>query len=183
MGKLHNDRYEEIKEIITALYERLHIAIIPIDCFAIAESLGFAVIPYSKLAKNVLDMIRNSGGGDAYTLVTNNDRKYIFYNDDAIHGRIRFTIMHEIGHDVLGHLEESDLANSEADYFAKYALAPMPLVHAHEIDTYVDIMNIFKVSGECASNIMDSYLKWLRYGPKNYTNYENRLVELFRFAS
>ena len=43
--------------------------------------------------------------------------------------RIRFTIMHEIGHIVLDHTEHSDLAESEANFFAKYALAPPPLVH------------------------------------------------------
>ena len=37
MAKLHNDRYEEIKEIITDLYERLQISAVPIDCFYIAK--------------------------------------------------------------------------------------------------------------------------------------------------
>jgi len=183
MAKLHNDRYEEIKEIITDLFESLQISAVPIDCFNIAKRLGFDIVPYSSLPKKTLDLVRNSGGGDAYTLITRDDNKYIFYNDDAIIGRVRFTIMHEVGHYILGHLEESDLAHSEADFFAKYALAPMPIIHSCKIESYVDIKNIFNVSNECASNIMDSYLKWLEYGPKGYTCYENRIIELFRLAS
>ena len=43
----------------------------------------------------------------------------IYYNDKKDAGRIRFTILHEIGHFVLGHLQQSDLAESEANFFAK----------------------------------------------------------------
>ena len=44
---------------------------------------------------------------------------YIFYDDSMYDRRIRFTIMHEIGHIVLDHTEHSDLAESEANFFAK----------------------------------------------------------------
>lgn len=37
--------------------------------------------------------------------------------------------MHEIGHIVLDHSEGSELAEVEARFFAKYALAPPPLIH------------------------------------------------------
>ena len=45
------------------------------------------------------------------------------------YGRINNTIMHEIGHIVLDHSEDSELAEKEVKFFAKYALVPPVLVH------------------------------------------------------
>ena len=93
--------------------------------------------------------------------------------------RIRFTIMHEIGHIVLDHTEHSDLAESEANFFAKYALAPPPLVHKYKPEDYCELAEIFQLSQECAMNAMKFYHRWLRYGPRNYLDYEIVLLDLF----
>ena len=37
--------------------------------------------------------------------------------------------MHEVGHYALGHIKEGDEEEAEAEFFAKYALAPPPLIH------------------------------------------------------
>lgn len=45
--RLSAERYEEIKEIIVDLFERLSIQCIPISGFEIATKLGVIVVPYS----------------------------------------------------------------------------------------------------------------------------------------
>ena len=180
MARLQNDNYEEIKNAVVDLFEKLQVREVPIDCFAIAQSLGFEVIPYSKLSAKKVEAIQSLGNGDAYTLIVEGGKKVIYFDNRVRVGRQRFTLMHEIGHYVLGHKEESELAKSEADFFARYSLAPLPLVHALKIDNFADIEVIFEVSGECAYNVMNHYNKWLHCGPKYYLDYEERLMTLFK---
>lgn len=104
---------------------------------------------------------------------------YIYYDDSMYERRIRFTIMHEIGHIILEHTEHSDLAESEADFFARYALAPPPLIHKYKPEDYYELANIFQVSLECAMYAMRAYHMWLRYGPSDYLDYEIVLLDLF----
>lgn len=104
---------------------------------------------------------------------------YIFYDDTKSRERIRFTVMHEIGHIVLGHTEHGQLAESEANFFAKYSLAPPPLVHKIKPEDYMDISVAFDLSHECAYYAMSFYSKWLHCGDLKYLNYEIELLSLF----
>ena len=180
MSRLHHDTYEEIKIKVVNLLEQNNIHSIPIDCIKLAEDMGFELKPYSKLSAKKLKALKELSGGDGYTIDNvDTGKKILFYDDSACIGRQRFTILHEIGHYVLGHREESELAESEADFFAKYAIAPMPIIYALDIDDYVDISEKFSTSSECAFYIMDSYIKWLQYGPKFFSEYEKKLLTLF----
>ena len=51
-----------------------------------------------------------------------NEGKWIIYINDITTGyeRQNNTFLHEIGHIVLNHTEDSELADSEANFFAKY---------------------------------------------------------------
>ena len=66
------------------------------------------------------------------------------------YGRINNTIMHEIGHIVLDHSEDSELAEKEVRFFAKYALVPPVLVHKLKLNDPYDIAGVFDVSFEAA---------------------------------
>ena len=107
---------------------------------------------------------------------------YIYYNDRKDYGRINNTIMHEIGHIVLDHSEDSELAEKEVNFFAKYALVPPILVHKLKIDNPTDIAEIFGVSFEAACYAHSYYKKWLQYGSPKYTDYEIVLLNLFDVA-
>lgn len=98
------------------------------------------------------------------------------------YGRINNTIMHEIGHIVLDHSEDSELAEKEVRFFAKYALVPPVLVHKFKLNNPHAIANVFDVSFEAACYASSYYKKWLQYGSSNYTNYEVKLLHLFEFA-
>jgi Zn-dependent peptidase ImmA (M78 family) len=108
---------------------------------------------------------------------------YSYYNDKKDYGRINNTIMHEIGHIVLDHTEDSELAEKEVKFFAKYALVPPVLVHKLKIDNPTDIVDHFDVSFEAACYAYSYYKKWLQYGSPKYTKYELTLLNLFRGVS
>ena len=75
---------------------------------------------------------------------------------------------------VLGHTEETnhDIAEAEAAFFAKYAIAPPPLIHKIQSKTAVAISEQFDISLEAAMYARDYYLKWLQFGPHEYLEYE-----------
>lgn len=93
-----------------------------------------------------------------------------------------FTILHELGHIVLNHTEDSDYADKEADFFAKFAQCPPVLIHKLGIRDVGGIMNHFDISYGAACNALDYYNKWLRFGGNYYKDYEIRTCELFGFA-
>ncbi len=75
----------------------------------------------------------------------------IYYNDTANFGRMRWTILHEIGHIYLGHHDNPDDSNylleeAEADFFAKYAIANPPLVNISKCECPNDIQETFQTS-------------------------------------
>ena len=109
-----------------------------------------------------------------------NGNKIIFYNQNiSSHGRIRFTLAHELGHIVLGHIaknpispiscriggisdEQYDIYEKEANYFAKRLLVPLPIItkltdtlNTHSIDAY-DISSVFETSLQTAIYIISN---------------------------
>lgn len=177
--KLSNERYEEIKEIITKLFIEFKISCVPISGFEIATKMGVKVFPYSSIPIKKRYLLYKKSD-DGFSVEKANGQWYIFYNDEQGYGRVNNTIMHEIGHIVLDHSEESELAEKEVNFFAKYALAPPVLVHKLELNNAMDISTRFEISYEAACYALSYYRKWIRYGGSNYTNYELCLLDLFK---
>ena len=92
------------------------------------------------------------------------------------------TIMHEIGHYALGHTEEGKEEEMEANFFAKYALAPPPLVNNLSVITVSSIREAFNLSWQAATYAYRYYKNWLYYGKNRHADYEVKLLELFEFA-
>ena len=80
--------------------------------------------------------------------------------------------MHEIGHIVLDHSEDSELAEAEVKFFAKYALAPPVLIHKLRLTNPAEIADSFQISYEAAEYAYNYYQKWLIYGDVDLTDYE-----------
>lgn len=181
--RLTGNRYEEIEREVIKLFTMLTINKFPLDCFDICEQLNFVVIPYSKMSKKKKRMLNIGSEDGCHALWEISKGEFVnvvYYNDDMPDRRIRFTIMHEIGHIVLDHTEHSELAESEANYFAKYALAPPPLVHELKIGDYLELAEKFDLSHECAYYSINKYSKWLRYGSPELLKHEILLISLFQ---
>ena len=174
--------YRNIEELAVNLYQELEIRDTAFDVFAVAAKKGYQLLPFSMLTENKRDYLRNNGY-DAVNYYNNKTNSYvIIYDDKPSLQRQRFSIMHEIGHILLGHKQESDLARIQANYFAAYALAPNPLIHLYDVEDYVELAEKFNISKECAMLCASRYNNWLQYGSKEFLPYENRLIQLFDVA-
>ena len=178
--RLSDKRCEEIKEIVVSTFEELNIKCIPISGFEMATKLNAIIIPYSSKSENARQLMMTESE-DGFS-VKRDGVWYIFYNDSKGYGRINNTLMHECGHIVLDHTEDSELAEAEAKFFAKYALAPPALIHKLGLKDAYEVYMHFDISLEAAGYAYSYYCKWLNYGNKNYTNYELKLLQLFKEA-
>lgn len=179
--RLLSRRYDEIKTTVATLYERHQIKQYPIDAFSLCKKMGIILVPYTSLTleKRTRAYSASADGFFAEYEVNGTNSQMIFYNDEMIPERIRFTILHEIGHIVLKHMEYSNVAEAEANFFAKYAIAPPPIVNLFNPEDPFDIMENFGLSFECAWYAMKYYLKWHKYHINDEPDYEIIIVNLY----
>jgi len=173
--KLTNKSYEQIKETVTNLLVQYKISCVPISGFEIASKMKIDVRPYSQKNNNIF--LKTSE--DGFTTFIE-ERAVIYYNPEQIYQRINNTIAHEIGHIVLGHKQPSELAEAEANFFAKYLLAPPALIHKLQLHSAGDIEKIFEISHQAAGFAWGYYNTWLANSGKFYKPYEIKLIDLFQ---
>lgn len=179
--RLTNERLEEIKESVVNMYEKFDINCVPISAYEIATKMGIKVIPYTAYSERIQALMLKESE-DGFNVERDNGEFYIFYNDEKNYGRTNNTIMHEIGHIVLRHSQDSELAEKEVKFFAKYALAPPVLIHKLEFKDSYSIAKTFDISFEAAHYALTHYNKWLTYGGRSYTSYELKILNLFKEA-
>lgn len=175
--RLRDSEYEYIKEMVSMMFVDYNISGVPINVFQAAEKMGIELIKYSSLP---LDLCLNAmeKNADGFSIETNNAEWIIYYNDiTKDDSRINQTIMHEIGHYILGHTNDGETEESEAKFFAKYALAPPPLIHNMEKQITIDnIMSTFQIGYEAASYAYRYYHQWKEYGADEYLDYEKQIL-------
>ena len=178
--RLMDERYEFIKGEVVFLFERFNVQCIPINGFELVYKMGIKLVPYSVLREEGrIAAIKISNDGFYIEALDGSD--IIYYNDiDISYERMNMTILHEIGHCVLDHIGHSDEEEAEAAFFAKYAVAPPPLIYRIKPDCPEEIADVFVLSKEAARYAYDYYLKWLQYGCDDYTEYEVRLLYQFK---
>ena len=76
----------------------------------------------------------------------NNGHYIICYNDLKDEKTIRFTLAHELGHIRLGHTEDNETADREANCFARNLLCPVQLVRGYSLSTAEDYVECFGIS-------------------------------------
>lgn len=96
--KLPSGKYEEIERSVVDLYVEQNIHNIPIDPFSIIKNRGYVLIPFSVFKPdNRPDCIDDDN--DAFSFYDPKMKtQVIVYNDEKPLRRIRFTLMHELGH-------------------------------------------------------------------------------------
>lgn len=179
--RLANEQYEEIKRTVIDTFLEYDIKCIPINAFEAAMKMGITIIPYSALREEKRDASLKLSR-DGYSLEDNDTGEWVIYYNDACknYGRINQTIMHEIGHYAMEHTKDGEEEEAEAKFFAKYALAPPPLVHTLLSKIKPEtIMKSFDISWEAAKNAYWYYKTWLYNGEREYTDYEEKIIDLF----
>ncbi len=181
--RLCDEQYEEIKQVVIDTFLEYDVKTVPISGFEMAVKMGIKIVPYSALSDEKSEAALKISS-DGYSIENKANDWIIFYNDSCQnYGRINHTIMHEIGHFALGHIKEGEEEETEAKFFAKYALVPPPLVHnVLESVTPQAIMEVFDVSYQASQFAYAYYKNWLKYGETDYTDYEIKLMKLFNVA-
>lgn len=180
--RLKNSVYEYIKEEVIDLFIRYDIQCIPISGFELAAKMGIVLVPYSALS-TAKKLAAQKVSPDGFYWEPGDGKEYIFYNDQMSYERCNMTILHEIGHAVLGHLEDTDPeeAESEAAFFAKYAVAPPPLIYKVQPESPEELAEVFCISFEASWYAWKYYCNWKRfhlaYG--RFTAYEVKLNKLY----
>ena len=108
-------------------------------------------------------LMQSQDGCTTYDRV--NDRYLIAVNTDRMPARVEWTIAHEIGHVVAGHLLEFDSPHlprkryleEEADYFAANFLAPLYAICLLRVTSQQDLQKKFGLSRTAA------YRRWEEY--------------------
>lgn len=153
----------EILAKVLDIYKKCDVYLFPIDCLSIIKELNIKAVPYSSLSLKKREALKEVSK-DSYRIGNK-----IYYNDDRnllVEGRIRFNLMHELGHIVLNHTEESNYNESCANWFAGEILAPSIIVATCDMDNLQDIVRVFNISYEAA----DTKLKICKAAWKNYIN-------------
>lgn len=108
----------------------------------VAKKVGITYYEFLQIAPSeygfaILDKPKNEG--------------IILYNGFKDECTIRFTLAHELGHIVLGHTEDDDIARCEADCFARNILCPVPVRVGLNLSTVTDYCECFNISEPMAT--------------------------------
>lgn len=173
-------RYNIVMNIVQNFFIKENIIDFPLDPFQIIKNNNWGLYTYSELAiehgVTIPEIISAVQSEDGYTIYDGVNYT-IAYNDTIFNeGRIRFTLLHEIGHIYLKHLidfKETILSRSrlteskykileyEANAFARNALAPTILVMKMELwseSNDSDIIRYFGLSQSAARVRINSLL-------------------------
>jgi hypothetical protein len=129
----------------------------PIDCFSIIKEYGLEAVSYSSL----YDGLKN------YCLMYSDDafkyKNLICYNDDRPNGRVRFSLMHELAHILLGHQgDHTSAQEQDANFFASNVLAPRMAIHYAGCKNQSDVSKLFHITDEAAHYAFADYRRWYR---------------------
>ncbi|MGN0517458.1 MAG: ImmA/IrrE family metallo-endopeptidase [Acutalibacteraceae bacterium] len=142
-------KYQNVRDIVWKILLQENITALPIKTGSLCKSLGIVVKYYVPDDDN-----------DGYcTLI--NDMPYIFVNKNCLRPRKRFTIAHELGHLLLGHVGKYNLVNREpspsdnpieheANVFASRLLAPACVLWGCHVKTAADIVDLCDISPKAA---------------------------------
>lgn len=150
----------------------------PIDPFILCEKMGYVLVKYSDLSPEVIEKYKNKNK-NGFKIEDSDGTIYIIYNDIKDIRIIKFTILHEIGHIVLGHLEESELAETQANFFAGFLLAPpVIIIYLNICDDINKISKVFGITYSCADSSNNRANSRKKYGPDYLEDYEQIFMDL-----
>lgn len=147
-----------INETVAEVYSACSIQTFPIDCFSILTQYHFRILSYSTLKKQNPRLFELSSqySSDAFKY-----EDIIAYNEKMNAGRIRFSLMHELGHHLLGHQFECRRYEDQADSFASSLLAPRVMMHKLETTDAEKVHRTFGLSYQASNLALADYKNWL----------------------
>ncbi len=184
-------RYDELDKTALQILMDYSNAQFPLDLINLCERLRIKLVPYSSLGKSKLSELRLTANNGELTdgfsiLLGNTDcdgySAYTYYNDDKpidLSGRVCFTICHEIKHVVFGEIDPRKVEETEADHFARFLLAPTPLLIVEKYDSISDIHADFGLTMSAACNALDARNNRIKKHGETLFDYENDFIDWF----
>lgn len=151
--------HDKIMANVVSIYEKCNITTFPFHCISILEAYGFRIYTYEQLREQNLRLYQMC---ISYSTDSFRFKDMIAYNEQKNSLRIRFSLMHELGHIVLGHEIDNQTSEDEANYFASNILAPRIIIHKGQYRTAEDIHLAFGLSYDASNRALASYKDWLR---------------------
>lgn len=154
-----------IKQISMEFLKENKIQSLPVNIEAIAESLGYNVLTYSRAAQLCPAYYRHAMEGRRSFSFVIDELFYILIVDDCTPDERRRLITHEIAHYLL-HFSSGDILGGtpekerEADEFMRRVLSPLPALYKLNIKRPADIS---KLTGLSALDAKITYNKLLEY--------------------
>ncbi|NCC15663.1 MAG: ImmA/IrrE family metallo-endopeptidase [Clostridia bacterium] len=153
--------YQQARNLSWQVIQDCEITQFPIHLGTICRHYNIKTIPYSKFT--LWDMVDpRAKHGDGFSLKFET-QYYIVFNDSIHHsGRIRFTLAHELGHILLGHVEKitfyrnseidsnTNEQEAQANIFARDLLMPAAVLAALHLHTPQDIATFCNISMQSA---------------------------------
>ncbi|WP_195611350.1 ImmA/IrrE family metallo-endopeptidase [[Clostridium] symbiosum] len=154
----------EINEKVLEIYRQCRITSFPIDCISVLTHYGLKIYTYSFLKEHNprLYELSYKYSTDAFTY-----GNIIAYNDNKTKCRIRFSLMHELGHIILNTSSED-----AADCFASNILAPRSLMYNLHCENAEEVHTTFEISYAAANRA------WYDYRHGYRTDAERAIKEL-----
>ena len=131
--------YQQARDAAWRTLISCKISSLPVDMRKICSHLGYQLYSYRSAEKTIryFHLEEQCEISEGF-IVCLKRKAYIFYDDTYSIGRQRFTVAHEVGHLVLGHVQAggytthniSEQMERQANQFAARLLAPACVLHA-----------------------------------------------------
>lgn len=167
-------RYYEIQTHILDVYETCEIQAFPFDCHKVLERYGYRIFTYQQLRK-ANDRLYHYCcrlSDDAFHY---KDLKIVAYDETKLWQRIRFSLMHELGHIILNHTEETSQTEHEANYFASHILVPRMAIYYSRCRNKESVAKLFDISLSAAELALNDYKIWYKKASKHMSPLDRRM--------
>ncbi len=173
---MNYQKYQNARNISWKLLLDLKINSLPVKITAILKALEIPIYKYGD-SQTLIQNRRLDGltqTSDGFTIAEGN-RCFIFYNEKQTAQRLRFTLAHELGHILCGHLGKTEgfavtiknrepSANDgpeeqEANVFASRLLAPACVLHELGLFTAKEIAEHCQISIQSATFRLEQLLE------------------------
>lgn len=149
-----------LNHVFNVLFE-CNVHSFPFECGNLFKHYGYKVFTYEELRRKneeLYDMCKKYSD-DAFR---DGNSKIIAYNAETNLSRIRFSLMHELGHVVMNHRGSCIRNEQDANFFASNILAPRMAIHYADCKNHIDVAKRFDISYEAAEYAFDDYRRWHR---------------------
>ncbi|MBQ8540539.1 MAG: ImmA/IrrE family metallo-endopeptidase [Clostridia bacterium] len=169
-SEFYND-YKKVRDKAWDILIKNNVSSLPVDVFGLCERMGVKIISYTQATDiiRLYDLTEYTNNNDGFTTIINGH--YIIFYDDTVNPkeRLRFTVAHELGHIVLGHLltdnvscrkgvtiwnrgeaKEPNPSENAANIFASRLLAPACVLWALDIHSADEISKLCGLSKTAA---------------------------------